>query len=303
MMGKKSSKSVFLSLLLFLLFFLYLSVCLSLHTHTLKMELVVLREAERFRNYVKNNGIPLDINARLSKKRHTLLHFMSRHNIVDMAQAIIEYPGTDVNVTDSQNRTPLLIACRETNSEIIQLLAKDKRTDFQKCDKQGRTPLWTLARYGREDLIIYLIASGKPLNPMQEGACEIEGSHDALHIAAAWGRRESTGLIYMLCNYPVLTTHNVRVKLGCKEQLAADLFSVVVFVSDNLLTEKQNLTRSSNKRVLRFLKITRRLPMEMQMIVCNMAVDLKKDSIPSQVSEPAFLTLAMRYSPTYYRRR
>jgi len=83
----------------------------------------------------------------------------------------------------------------------------------------------------------------------------------------------------------------MRVKIGLLDELAAEMFALVVFVSDGLLQINDTTTPSP---AARFLSIARRLPLELQMVVCFRQVGSDKEIIPGKDSEVAFKELARR---------
>jgi len=89
----------------------------------------------------------------------------------------------------------------------------------------------------------------------------------------------------------VETRHAIRVKIGLLDELAAEMFALVVFVSDGLLQINDTTTPSP---AARFLSIARRLPLELQMVVCFRQVGSDKEIIPGKDSEVAFKELARR---------
>jgi len=89
----------------------------------------------------------------------------------------------------------------------------------------------------------------------------------------------------------VETRHAMRVKIGLLDELAAEMFALVVFVSDGLLQINDTTTPSP---AARFLSIARRLPLELQMVVCFRQVGSDKEIIPGKDSEVAFKELARR---------
>ena len=82
--------------------------------------------------------------------------------------------------------------------------------------------------------------------------------------------------------------HQVRVELGLLDDLAAEMFALMVFVSDGLLQVK-NTTPSS---AARFFTIVARLPLELQMMLCFRQVRSDREIIPGKESEAAFKELA-----------
>jgi len=70
---------------------------------------------------------------------------------------------------------------------------------------------------------------------------------------------------------------------------AARTFSLIVFVCDGYLRLKN---RPDQEKTNRFMRMAFRLPMELQMMLCNILFDYGKDVILTKDSEPAFRGLA-----------
>ena len=90
---------------------------------------------------------------------------------------------------------------------------------------------------------------------------------------------------------PVETRHQVRVELGLADEMAAEMFALVVFVTDGLLQIKDTKTTTP---AARFFSIARRLPLELQMMLCFRLLGSAKEIIPGKDSEAAFKELARR---------
>jgi hypothetical protein len=82
----------------------------------------------------------------------------------------------------------------------------------------------------------------------------------------------------------------VRVKLGCFDEMTAEMFALVVFLCDGLLElEAKNMSGAA-----RFLRVARDLPMELQMILCYRVVESASLNIPGEKMEKAFKELAKK---------
>jgi len=81
------------------------------------------------------------------------------------------------------------------------------------------------------------------------------------------------------------------VELGCVDELAAEMFALVVFVSDGLLQVTQ---RGQVTPAARFFAIANQLPLELQMALCYGVVGSAKGVIQGRDSEVAFKSLAKR---------
>jgi len=88
-------------------------------------------------------------------------------------------------------------------------------------------------------------------------------SNDAIETARKEGE---TGVVVLLEQFEensAETRHAVRVELGWYDEMAAEVFALVVFVSDGLLRIQP---RRARNRISRFLKIAQGLPLELQMV-------------------------------------
>jgi len=165
-------------------------------------------------------------------------------------------------------------------------------------DESGCTPLWKAACNGYWKVIELLIASGRDLGDInQMTGKEPEGEErTALEIARERGQTEVIPLLERFMETPIQTRHELRVQLGFADALAAELYAVLVFLCDELLQFKPaslaSAVTSFNPAAVRFFAIAKRLPMELQMVLCHVAVGSAKDSILSKDSEAAFKSLA-----------
>jgi len=81
------------------------------------------------------------------------------------------------------------------------------------------------------------------------------------------------------------------VELGCLDEQTAEMFALVVFVSDGLL-QIYNTTIPSS--AARYFSIASQLPLELQMVLCYRVGGSSKEIIPGKESELAFKELARR---------
>ena len=169
----------------------------------------------------------------------------------------------------------------------VRELLKDSRVKVNEPDRFGRTPLWLAARWGYLDTIKEWIASGREMDLGTPGDID---KTDAIGVAKKEGNAGVATLLERFKENPNEIRHTVRVELGLFDELAAEMFALVIFVSDGLL--QTNDTTSSP--VARFFNISRSLPLELQMIVCYRVAGSAKEIIHGKHSEAAFKDLAKR---------
>ena len=94
-------------------------------------------------------------------------------------------------------------------------------------------------------MIEWLIACGRDLGDLNKKGELKDGDYTALEIARKMSRTEVVSLLERLSTDPVQTRHELRVKLGVPDALAAELFALTVFLCDNLLQLKSASTTST----------------------------------------------------------
>ena len=147
------------------------------------------------------------------------------------------------------------------------------------------TPLWYAARWGHFDVIKWWIASGREMDFGKPG--DVDKS-DAIGGAKKYGRTEVVTLLEKFKSDATQTRHSVRVELGQLDELVAEMFALVIFVSDELLRVNETTTTPA----ARYFSIAAQLPLELQMVLCYRVEGSAKEIIPGQESEAAFKELA-----------
>jgi len=135
----------------------------------------------------------------------------------------------------------------------------------------GRTPLWNAACWGYLEVIKWWIVSGRE---MDLGIPEDVDKMDVIGGAKKHGETEVVTMLERFKSDDSKTRHVIRVELGLVDELAAEMFALVVFVSDGLLQVKDTTTTTP---AARFFGIARRLPLELQMLLCFRQVGSEGD--------------------------
>ena len=113
---------------------------------------------------------------------------------------------------------------------------------------------------------------------------------DAIDGAKKNGKTEVATLLERFKSDANQTRHVIRVELGFLDDLAAEMFAMVVFVSDGLL----QINDTTPSPAAKFLSIAAQLPLELQMVLCYRLMGSDKEIIPGQESEVAFKSLARK---------
>jgi len=165
-------------------------------------------------------------------------------------------------------------------------MLKDSRVIVNEPAIDGHTPLWWAATWGNLDAIKWWIASGREMDLGEPGDVD---KTDAIGAAMKYDNTEVGTLLERFKENPMEIRHTLRVELTWYDEAAAEMFALVVFVSDGLLQVKDTTTPPPEARSF---DITRQLPLELQMVLCHRVVGSAKDIIPGKESEVAFKWLA-----------
>jgi len=97
---------------------------------------------------------------------------------------------------------------------------------------------------------------------------------------------------------PVETRHQVRLEINWYDKSAAEMFALVVFVSDGLLQIKDSTTPTP---AAKFFWIAMQLPLELQMVLYHRVMRSVKEIIPGKDIEVAFklVTESLFYSSIF----
>ena len=240
------------------------------------------------------------------------------------AQFLRTHPDVDVNVRTnlSGGETPLISACWWNQLSIVKMLLADPRVNASLTDNHNCTALWTaISQYRHKDaleIIERLIVSGKDLGNVNQRGQSMQCSGtipELLNIIVVgngtyWGnvhpdllslRRNLQTLVEGFLQDPLGTRHKLRLKYNddcCayNEVDAVDLFALIIFLCDDLL--RINNEAITTPGTTRFFLMIRKLPMELQMILCHRVYRSFKDGIPTHKSEPAFRQLTISISTT-----
>ena len=229
----------------------------------------------------------------------TLLHYAcQRDHRSAVIPLLLAHPDINVNVKNTFGETPFYFACCGYHSCVREML-KDFRVNVTEPDSKGRTPLWYAARFGHLDEIKWWIASGREMDLGTPGDVDkTDAIGAAKKVVGAWlsfaKKRRKTDVVTLLERFkenPLETRHTMRVELGWYDEAAAEMFALVVFVSDGILQVNDTTTTTP---AARFFNVAAQLPLELQMVLCFRQVGSFKEIIPGKESEAAFKELARK---------
>lgn len=214
-----------------------------------------------------------------------------------------------LNVPNVMHLTPLHHAAVLDDPECLEILLADPRIRIpSKVTRDGRhcvTLLWMTHYLGYPRSTEVLLASDFDLE-YEDVSARIPSEAFARMRNPPQMLAEADTLIRLHLEKPQITRHLCRVKLERPAALAADLFALIVFLDEGLI----NLTAADDEAILldgrdpcdaeyiqeilalTFFRLSRNLPLELQMVLCLRAFGSGRDIIRTADSEGAFLALA-----------
>jgi len=216
----------------------------------------------------------------------TLLHYACDWDRRSVIPLLLAHPDIDVNVRGRYAETPFYRACNGYTSCVREML-KDSRVKVNEPNQHGYTPLYWAAWYGHLDVIKWLIASGREMDLGTPG----NFGTDVIGAAMENDRTEVVTLLEKFKSDAVKTRSEVRLEIGWYNEAAAEMFALMVFVSDGLLQINDTPITTP---AARYFNIARRLPLELQMMLCFRQVGSDQEIIPSNEREGAFKELARK---------
>jgi len=227
-----------------------------------------------------------DVNMDQDGQGQTLLHIACSEDSSRVIPLLLAHPDIDPNLKDDDGYTAFYSACLHGSASCVRLLLRDFRVKVNEPDHEESTPLYWAAWNGNIDAIRWWIASGRDMDLGKPGDVY---TTDAIGVAKENDETEVVTLLEKFKSDATQTRHAVRVELGLLDELAAEMFALVVFVSDGLLQVNDTITPSP---AARFFSIAAQLPLELQTVLCFRQVGLHKEIIPGKESEVAFKELA-----------
>ena len=240
----------------------------------------------------------LDINFKSLRNGWTALHWACVNGHVDVVKALLRHPKIHVNAANSIGNTPFLLSCSTGCTDVVTLLLRDSRLICVSPNVAGDTPFRSAAGNGHVLIVMWLltvipvadlavpdaiIVSGSPQRKIHEDLADYQDR--CVRCAAV------ADLLTRFLENPGRVRHQIRLTLRLQDEIAVELFAMVVFLCDGLLKPITDTPPPDLQPASRFFAIVSRLPIELQMIVCCRACGSLNDSILKDSSEAGFKAL------------
>jgi len=202
-------------------------------------------------------------------------------------KALLLRHDIEVNGRDIWGSTPFMITCLRKYNLCSRALLDDPRVDPNIPMKDGVTPARYLICGVKESGLDECFASGRKFD---FGTVEdwVLDDHPR-HYSKGWFEQWQSSSLREYMREPHATMIRVRKELGLPSRAASDLFATAVFFSEGLLIVPN--WRRCQESLTRFLHIVDRLPLELQMMLCQRASNSVNDYISANERELAFRRL------------
>ena len=237
-----------------------------------------------------------DVNAPLDPSNWTALHTASAYGHTEIVNFLLKMKDIDPNrLTESGDTAIILSIMFMGNIDTNKMLLRDSRVN-DVVDK-GQTILWYAVKKEDVHLIKWIIIlRHKDMMDLEKRGRNWANNKEytPIEFAEALNRNDIRDLLTRFSRDPVRCRHEVGLDLGITNAKVADLFASLIFLCDNYTSLENELPQTSNPS--RFFAIAKKLPMELQMLICHRVYGSAKEIIKSTDSEPAFMALAASFS-------
>jgi len=223
----------------------------------------------------------------------------------EMVSLLLADPRVDPNKPDVGDTTPFFMACRKGHKGVVSLMLAYPRIDPNKPTNDQTTPMWQASQEGHLVVVQLLLASGTEIDTRTRSTFNNKTAAEQARAIGgrtikpedeteeAFLRRQISGplcadMIDESERDPVAVRNRLRCQPGLREYYIGHLFALLIFHSDNFVVINERTAPSDTRR---FFRITSRLPLDLQMALCNRAFRSPKDIVLSRDSEPYFQCL------------
>jgi len=224
----------------------------------------------------------------------------------EVVSLMLTDPIIDPNKPRDIGVTPFSIACECGHKEVVSLLLADPRIDPDKPRNDQSTPLFVASQNGHLAVVQHLLASGREIDTRkrstfnnktaaEQGRQQPSVPKSSGEAEEVFQRRKNNGPLCadLIDDYEREPEHlqvhrRLRCQPGLREYFIGHLFVLVVFYSDSFVVMNEKLAHSDTRR---FFRMTSRLPLDLQMVLCNRIFGSPRDIILSRDSEPGFQLL------------
>jgi len=238
----------------------------------------------------------LHVNWRDDEWENTALFRACLQGHTAAAEVLLGDTRTEENMPNRLGESPFFVACECGHLDLVKLMVENEAVDINQADMDGATPLWIAANEGHLDVIKILLASGRKVNVRAKtlGGPTSWSNKTAEERAKQVLHPEIAQLLRDYDKSPGDVVAALRSELGIAERCAAETFALLVLLSDEYLRlgGSQGKPDVAEARRKRFFRMSLALPMELQMVLCNLLHHQTKSYISVMKTEEALFMVA-----------
>ena len=206
---------------------------------------------------------------------------------IPVARKLIKHPRFEVNIANPG--PPIVLATNHGLLGLLRKLVKKPGVNLAARDYRNRTALIAAAECGYLRVVKLLLA----MQPEWNEEMLVERT-EAIGKSEGIGYVRVSQILEDSINKPAVTRALLRTELFVDIEFSSEIFALVVFLCDGLFKfSEAPSAEATSTNAVRFLKIAERLPLELQMMLCNHTQGIRnQDLIPVQSREGAFKNLA-----------
>jgi hypothetical protein len=233
-----------------------------------------------------------DVNLVRPGRSRTALSMACTKGNLEVVRVLLAHPGSDPNIARVLN--PIVLAWMADHRDIVKLMLSHPAVDIN-CGL-----LWRACRQGDEETVVWLLGSNKTVDARSVLTGPLlDAGHTPAEIACHHGFPHIAKLIEAYNSEPLAVRHKIQLTLDVLEAKVAAVFALVVFLCDGLLAPRlPDLNTGTppgapetDTKAARFFSVAQRLPLELQMVLCNRMHGSSKNTVRREHSEPAFRAL------------
>lgn len=228
----------------------------------------------------------------------TPFHIACQDGYLEIISLLLADRRVEVSRSEADGATPFYMLCQNGHHEGALLLLDDPRVNINQPRSDNSSPLWFATQNGHLMVVKLLLASGREVltqtkSNFNQRTAVMQGRRVVMPIqgedAAITNLKFINGplcadLIEEYDRDPAATSSRLRRLPEIRDNYIGRLFALVVFLTDNFVALKPE----TPNHVIRFLGISQRLPLELQMVLCNRVFGSGKNLVLIRHSEPGF---------------